>query len=150
MSEASRGLYTSTGYWVTRLARAMESDLERRLAVHGVTRAMWAVLRAIVYDGKSTPSTLSSFIGIDPAAVTRHVDRLVEKGLVSREPDVEDRRCIKLEGTAKGQRIVPKLAAASKATNEKFLAGLTRPEVLALQQAIRKMLSNSDAVLGDI
>jgi DNA-binding MarR family transcriptional regulator len=150
MSEAKAGLYASTGYWVTRLARAMESDLERRLAMHGVTRAMWAVLGAIVYDGKSTPSALSSFIGIDRAAVTRHVDRIVEEGLVSRERDAEDRRCIKLEVTAKGRRLVPKLAAESKATNEKFLAGLTRSEAHALREAIREMLSNSRVALGDI
>lgn len=147
--EAKHGLYASTGYWVTRLARAMESDLERRLALLGVPRASWAVLCAIAFDGKSTPSALSSFIGIDGAAVTRHVDRVVERGLVSRERDSQDRRCINLMMTAKGKSLVRKLAAESTATNEQFLACLTASEARALRETIRKMLSNSDVVPGD-
>jgi DNA-binding MarR family transcriptional regulator len=101
----------STGYWVTRLARAMESDLEKHLAVHGVTRPTWALLGAIVYDEKTSPSLLSSFIGIDRAATTRHLDRMVKKGLVSRERDAGDRRRINLKVTVKGKRLATKLAA---------------------------------------
>jgi DNA-binding MarR family transcriptional regulator len=128
----------------------MESDLEGRLAEHGVSRAMWAVLCAVGFDGQSTPSALSSFIGIDRAAVTRHVDRVVEMGLLSRETDPDDRRRIQLALTPRGQRLSRKLAAASKATNEKFTKGLRPAEVRALREAIRTMLSNNDRVIDDI
>ena len=53
MSENSHSLQSSTGYWVTRLARAFEADLEKRLAVHDVTRASWAVLSAILHHDKT-------------------------------------------------------------------------------------------------
>ena len=147
---AERGLYSSTGYWVTRLSRAMESDLERRLAAHGVSRAMWALLWAVDSDGQSTPSALSSFVGIDRAAVTRHVERLVEMGLLSRKPDPDDRRRIQLALTRKGERLTQKLSAASKATNEKFTKGLRPAEARALRETIRTMLSNGERLLGDL
>ena len=150
IAKQGRSIHSSTGYWVTRLARAMECDFENRLNVHGVSRAACAILSAIVNDGKTTPAALATFIGIDGAAVTRHLDRLEEQGLLVRERSTTDRRVVNLKLTRKGSRLVPKLVADSKATNAKFLAGLTSAEKKALQEIIQKMLANSDLVPGDI
>lgn len=128
----------------------MEGEFESRLKVHGVSRAGFAILSAITKDGKTTPASLASFIGIDPAAITRHLDRLERQELLVREPSKTDRRSVKLKLTRKGSRLVPKLAAHSKATNEKFLAGLTSAEQQGLHDLIQKMLANSDLVPGDI
>ena len=143
-------VHSSTGYWVTRLARAMECDFENRLEVHGVSRAACAILSAIAHDGKTTPAALASFIGIDAAAITRHLDRLEEQGLVERERSTTDRRSVNLKLTRKGSRLVPKLAAESRATNAKSLAGLTSAEKQGFQELIRKLLGNSDVVPADI
>lgn len=143
-------LQSSMGYWVTRLARAMEADFEMRLADHNMTRASCAVLNAISLHGKTTPAELAAFIGIDGAAITRHLDRIVKQGLVSRRRSTQDRRSINLKITAKGAALVPKIAAHSMATNKKFLAGLTRSEREAMQAIIGKMLSNSDVVPADL
>ena len=150
MSKESYSLQSSMGYWVTRLARALEADFEKRLTEHGVTRASWAVLSAIVHHEKTTPAELAAFIGIDGAAVTRHLDRIVKQGLVSRRRSAKDRRSIDLKVTARGAALVPKIAAASMATNEKFLAGLTQAESEAMQATILKMLSNSDVNPSDL
>lgn len=146
----SPSIHASAGYWVTRLARAMECDFENRLDVHGVSRAACAIMSAIINDRKTTPAALASFIGIDGAAITRHLDRLELQGLIVRERSKTDRRSVNLKLTRRGSRLVPKLVADSKATNTKFLAGLTPAEQRGLQQLIRKMLANSDVVPGDI
>ena len=150
MTEESYSLQSSTGYWVTRLARALEADLEKRLAAHDVTRASWAGLSAILHHGKKTPAALALFIGIDRAAITRHLDRIEKQGLVVRDRSPADRRSIDLRLTAKGERLVPKIAADSKATNAKFTAGLTQSESDTIQTIIQKMLSNSDVMSADI
>ncbi len=128
----------------------MECDFENRLEAHGVSRAACAILSAITNDRKTTPATLASFIGIDGAAITRHLDRLEKQGLVARERSTTDRRVVNLKLTSKGSRLVPKLVADSKAFNTKFLAALTPAEQRGFQQLIRKMLANSDVVPGDI
>ena len=143
-------IMSSTGYWVTLLARSMEYDLEERLKAHGITRATFAVLSAIFHDKKTTPAALASFIGIDGAAITRHLDRIEKQGLILRERSVADRRSVNLKLTRKGSGLVPKLVAESKATNQKFLAGITPAEIKVIQAAIRKMLSNGDVVPLDI
>lgn len=149
-AETAKSIRSSTGFWVTRLARAMECDFENRLKVHGVTRAACAILGAIAHDDKSTPAALATFIGIDGAAITRHLDRLEEQGLLVRERSTTDRRSVILKLTRKASRLVPKLVADSKATNAKFLAGLKSAEKQSLQVVIQKMLANSDLVPGDI
>jgi len=150
MSEKPHSLQSSTGYWVTRLARAFEADLEKRLAVHEVTRASWAVLSAIQHHGKTTPAALASFIDIDRAAITRHLDRLEKQELIQRHHSSTDRRSVNLKLTQKGRFLISELAAKSLATNVKFTAGLTQAENDAVQAIIKKMLSNSDVVIADL
>ena len=150
MTQEPYSIHSSTGYWVTRLAKAMECDFEKRLEVHGVTRATCAVLSAIFHDKRTTPATLASLIGINGAAITRHLDRIEEQGLVVRERSATDRRSVNLKLTPKGLRLIPKIVADSKATNDKFLAGFTPSEIDDIKLMIRKMLSNGDGVPGDL
>lgn len=150
MPEKPHSLQSSTGYWMTRLARAFEADLEKRLAVHDVTRASWAVLSAIQHHGKTAPAALASFIGIDRAAITRHLDRLEKQGLAQRHHSVTDRRAVNIKLTQKGQVLTSELAAESMATNAKFTAGLTQSENGTMQALLKKMLSNSDADIADL
>lgn len=149
-NDGDYSIMSSTGYWVTLVAKSMESDFEKRLKVHGVTRAMFAVLSAIYHDNKTTPVALASFIGIDGAAITRHLDQIERQGLILRERSVADRRSVNLKLTRKGSGLVPKLVAESKATNQKFLVGITSAEIKEIQRVIRKMLSNGDVVPFDI
>lgn len=150
MLEKPHSLQSSTGYWVTRLARAFEVDLENRLAVHDVTRASWAVLSAIQHHDKTAPAALASFIGIDRAAITRHLDRLEKRGLVKRHHSATDRRTINIKLTQKGTVLISVLATESMAANVKFTADLDQSENDAVQAIIKKMLSNSDADVADL
>jgi len=150
MLEKTHSLQSSIGYWVTRLARSLEADLDKRLAVHGVTRASWAVLSAIQHHGKTTPATLASFIGVDRAAITRHLNRLEKQGLAQRHHSVADRRVVNLKLTRKGDVLISELAAESMATNAKFTTGLTQSENDTMQALLKKMLSNSDVDIADL
>ena len=150
MSEKPHSLLSSTGYWVTRLAGAIEMDFEKRLKMYEVTRASWAVLSAIQHHDQTMPGGLASFIGIDRAAITRHLDRLEKQELVYRRHSSTDRREVNLKLTQKGIKLISELAVESLTTNDKFTAGLTQSENDALQSSIKKMLSNSDVVLPDL
>ncbi len=70
----------------------MEGDFEKRLKVHGVSHATCAILNAVKNDDKTTPASLTSFIAIDAASITRHLDRLEGQELLLRERSTTDRR----------------------------------------------------------
>ncbi len=140
----------STGFWVTRLARSMEQDFEKRLQSIGITRGAYAVLSAIYHDQQLTPRELASFLGVHGAAVTRHLDRIEQKGLIRRSPSAADRRSIDISMTREGVKVVKQGRAGSKATNKKFTAGLAASDIDQLHAAIRTMLANADEAIANI
>lgn len=140
----------STGFWVTRLARSMERDFEKRLEPVGITRGAYAVLNAIHQEKKTKPAELAAFLGVDGAAITRHLDRIEKLGLIERKHSTTDRRSTDLTVTRSGRRAISQGRKHSKATNEKYTSGLTEVEVDRLQSVIRKMLTNSDVAVADI
>jgi MarR family transcriptional regulator for hemolysin len=128
----------------------MEQDFARRLQATGITRGGYAVLSAIHYDKKETPAELASFLGVDGAAVTRHLNRIENLELIQRKPSATDRRSISICLTPQGVRAVLRGRDDSKATNKKYTEGLTVEDVENLQSSIRKMLANEDQAVADI
>ena len=73
---------------------------EKKLTMGG-----FAILRGIRH-GKNTISQLADRGHLSRSAVSRSVDNLVGKGLISREYDQDDRRQIKLLLTPQGEQIL--------------------------------------------
>lgn len=78
---------------------------------HGVTVAEWVVLRALFEGDVVKPSDLATKIGLTRGAVSKLLDRLIAKDLVSVRSDVQDGRAQLVSLRASGTRLVPKLAA---------------------------------------
>lgn len=140
----------STGYWVTRLARSMEQDFEKRLQAIGLTRSAYAVLSAIHHDRKSTPAAVTQFLGINGAAITRHLDRLEQGGLIRRQPSTTDRRSVDISLTKTGLASVRQGRAFSEETNARFTTCLTVDQARELRSRIQAMLTNVDLAVADI
>jgi MarR family transcriptional regulator for hemolysin len=140
----------SVGYWVTRLARSMEQDFESRLQALGITRGAYAALSAIHFDARCTPAELVGFLGIDGAAITRHLDRIEKNGLIERRPGASDRRSVDITLTPKGADTVKQGHAASRATNKKFIQDLSKEEVDALRSTIQTILKVTGGNIADV
>jgi DNA-binding MarR family transcriptional regulator len=69
----------------------------------GMTVAQAATVEALV-DGGLRLGELGRRLGIAPSTLSRNLDRLVERGLVDRAPDPDDRRALRAELTAEGRR----------------------------------------------
>ena len=108
------------------------------------------MLSAIHTEKKSRPAELAAFLGVDGAAVTRHLDRVEKQGLVERSPSTSDRRSTDIALTADGRQVLRRGRAGSRATNKKFTAGLTAAEIDNFQSVVRTMLAKSDRAVTDI
>lgn len=93
---------------VTRI-RAVIDKLSRRLrptvAGSGLTPSQTSVLFTIVRFGPLGLSEISELEGINPTMLSRITTQLCQSGLISREPDPEDRRAARVRPTAAGQRL---------------------------------------------
>ena len=136
-------LNESMGYWVNLLANTMREGFERTLAPYRVTAQQWAVLVSLCNKDAETPTQLARILGLDGSAITRLLDRLEAKGLLVRRPGVSDRRSIKLELTASGRTLTPKLIPLSKEGNRRFMKGLSEREISQFRVTIQRMLKNA-------
>ena len=102
------------------LLLARESTMRRfrpLLADHSLTEQQWRVLRALAAsDHPIEVTVLADRTALLAPSITRIVARLVDDGLIHRSAVPSDARRSVLELTAKGRRLVARIAPKSEAT----------------------------------
>jgi MarR family transcriptional regulator, multiple antibiotic resistance protein MarR len=82
-------------------------------------------------------------LSYDAGAMTRMIDRLEAKGLISRRRCPDDRRLVKLELTEAGLAALPRLRECSVRVLNQFLQGFTKTEARQLEGFLSRMLQNA-------
>ena len=96
----------------------------RGLAAAGLTVPRAHLLWVLRAGGPQTQQSLARALGVTPRNVTGLVDGLVTTGFVTRLPHPTDRRAVRVELTAHGERVTGDLAAG-----QRHLAGLLFDDV---------------------
>ena len=128
----------------------MEAEFNKRLARYGITRVAWAVLGAIHYDEKLTPSELAEFLSLDRAAITRLLDKLETQKLITRRRTGDDRRSVTLRLTPKGEAVSVEIAQESEVVNAQFKTGIAPEDVEQYIETVKKMLGNSSKAVSSL
>jgi DNA-binding MarR family transcriptional regulator len=117
-------LSTNLGYRVRRTQLWVFKDVSRRLAPFDLSPAQFSVLAVIDANPGINQLTIASALDIERAGLGRLVDRLEQRGLVTRTASVAHRRYYVLHLTAAGakllDRVKPVIAASEKALAEKL------------------------------
>jgi DNA-binding MarR family transcriptional regulator len=128
------------GFWMRLVSNQVSRAFARKLQTAGVTVAEWVVLREM-FEGKAvtSPSAVADLTGLTRGAVSKLVDRLRQKGLVTRREAAGDRRYQDIELTPAAIALVPKLGRLADANDEKFFGVLPEAESEALRQTLRRI-----------
>lgn len=81
------------------------------LAELDLTAEQWRVMAALLEEPGQTMSALADAAVLPGATLTRHVDHLVERGLVVRRVHVEDRRRVAAVLSPRGRAVAQRLRA---------------------------------------
>lgn len=108
-----------------------------------MTVSQWAVLITVHRGDATTTREVARYMDIDAGAVSRLVDRLAAKGLMTREPDPSSRRTLRLALTDTGRELVPRLAEIADRNDAHFFAGLDPAQRHQLEEWIRRLLGES-------
>lgn len=76
----------------------------------GLTEQQWRVLRILAFEHQTEPSALAEAALLHAPSVTRILKELVERELITREPDVQDRRRANLTLSDQGHVLVDHIA----------------------------------------
>jgi DNA-binding MarR family transcriptional regulator len=109
----------------------------------GLTAPSFAVLVTLArLGGESGVSQrrLADELRLTPGTVSVRIDRLVEEGLVTREPDPNARRNVLVALTPRGRDLFGRVVPAHLANEARLVSALTDPEQKLLGDLLRKLL----------
>ncbi len=79
---------------MSRLSRRLDVFYAQRFDALDIARGEWPVLQALAMEGRgghSNPSKLADAAGVSASTMTHRLDRMVERGLVERSTDPDNR-----------------------------------------------------------
>lgn len=91
------------------LLRARErvmGPIRGMLADAGITEQQWRVLRVLEESGPLEPTRIADLACLLLPSLTRILQKLDEKGMISRRPDPKDGRKQIIQITAKGRKLI--------------------------------------------
>ena len=109
------------------VSRLIKRRFERRARQMGlpITRQQAAVVLNIAGNEGVSQAEVAAWLGIEPIALVRMLDKLHEEGLVERRPHPTDRRVRTLWLTPSARPVVTQILAINKAIREEAFAGMT-------------------------
>ena len=128
------------GFWLRFVSNHVSHAFARKLMASGVTVAEWVVMREMFDDEETSPGVLAERIGMTRGGVSKLVDRLVSKKLVTRRERNDDRRFQSIALTAAGRRLTPHLATLADQNDEEFFHRLSVGERAALMATMKKLV----------
>ena len=128
-TSANYAMKNSVGYLMRICTNRLLPQMESLFQDQELTFSQWTTLVAL-QDGRiTTPGDLAHNICHDAGSLTRLVDQMVERGLVTRSRNDDDRRVVTLSLTARGRDLVERLAPKVMQFWNGLLSGFTHQEV---------------------
>jgi DNA-binding MarR family transcriptional regulator len=128
------------GYWLRFVSNHVSHAFGRKLAASGVTAAEWVILRKLFEQDAVAPSRLAARLGMTRGAISKLIDRLAAKSLVTRTSSTDDRRYQALALTPEGRALVPKLSALADQNDNAFFGHLRPAERARLMEAMKEIV----------
>jgi DNA-binding MarR family transcriptional regulator len=138
--KAVSDLKEHAGFWLRFVSNHVSHAFARKILDSGVSVAEWLVLREMFGQEEMSSSDIAERIGMTRGAISKLVDRLVGKALVTRQDRRDDRRFQDIALTPAGQRLVPSLAALADQNDEEFFHPLSAKERETLIATLKKLV----------
>ena len=131
------------GAYIARARRTIVEAIDRELAPLGISHAQWIVVMLLGDGAACTAAELCKILIYDPGAMTRLLDRLETKGVLRRVRTRDDRRSVRLELTAEGKKLYPRILEALVQVFNRLLLGFSKKEVRQLELLLKRMVVNA-------
>jgi len=136
------GEYDSIGYLIKIAAANILRNMDNELQPYGLTAPQWAPLLVLSKRKADTVAGCARAIDVDTGAMTRMLDRLEAKGLVSRNRSHKDRRIVHVELTKAGSEIVKLIPPSICRVLNQHLAGFSKAEFEVFKDLLRRFVVN--------
>ncbi len=134
-------------HWVNRLGFLTRKKLSALFgeAGHAVSPEEWAILLVLWQSGSQSPSALADVTFKDRTTVTRLIDAMVRKKLVTRTEDELDRRRSVVALSSRGSNLEAKLVPIAQTLIGQALDGISTEDIETTTRTLRAMTENLSA-----
>jgi len=122
-------LNSSISFRLSRVASVLHAGFSKCLEEYDIAPEQFGTLRIVSEDGDITQSEIAEVLAKGKPTVSRALDALEKKGLITRESNQEDRRVKPIRLTPKGQEVLDKVIPRAKQFNEAIKARLSPGEI---------------------
>jgi MarR family transcriptional regulator for hemolysin len=130
-------------------AMAWRQAVDRRLRRLGMSRVSWTTISAVMQArAPLSQAALADTLAVSRASMVHTIDRLVQDGLVKREPSASDRRLKRIVVTDAGAHLYSLLRDEVAAVRRQMLAMVELEELVHLTELLEKLRMGWQ-VLGD-
>ena len=119
--------------------RAVAGYVEPKLRQSGLGESDFRILEALLHKGPLPVNTIGPVVRLTAGSISTAVDRLHERGLVTRVDSDQDRRVKMVDLTAKGRKLIGCVFQAHAAQMEDLMNVLTAAERRQLLRALKKV-----------
>lgn len=129
---------------VGKISTAINRTFLRTFANEGIeiTTEQWSVLACLWEKDKVTQQTLCTLTAKDKPSMTRLIDKLEKRNLVTRVADHSDRRINLIHLTEAGAALKAKATELVQSIAQKTLNNITEDELNTCRVALKKIMAN--------
>ncbi|WP_027015333.1 MarR family winged helix-turn-helix transcriptional regulator [Comamonas composti] len=138
--------FESAGFLMRKVLSSILQQADAQLAEQDLTYVQWLPLYHLLLAPDSTSAHMARCLGMDPAAVTRALDRLEAKSVIRRERSTKDRRIVHLSLTDEGRALAAQVPRVLARVLNHHLAGFSQAECELLLSMLKRMLANGEAM----
>ena len=115
----------------------------------GLGLSDFGVLEVLLHKGPLPVNTIGPIVDLTPGSISIAVDRLFEKGLVSRVESTEDRRVRIVALTPRGKDLIGAAFRKHAGQMRKVFSELSPEDLRGLETALKKVGKRASALMED-
>ncbi|VVE46835.1 MFS transporter [Pandoraea cepalis] len=135
-------LTQSIGFLLTKARNLLSAEVDAKLKELDISSQQMGILLSLQRGVATTPFELSRLLGIDTGLMTRMLDKLEAKGLLSRSRSVEDRRVVNLSLTTAGETAAGRIPAIVPPVLNARLRNFSASEFEELKRLLTKFVGD--------
>ena len=132
-------MHDTIGKWLSILSRKGQCFLERRLERLGIGRGQYFFLMALYGGDGISQDELTRRVFVDKTTTARAVQKLVDRGLVRCQSDINDGRVRRVHLTELAYTLKPEILNVLREWNSMLTTGIDEREQRELLRILHKM-----------
>jgi DNA-binding MarR family transcriptional regulator len=129
---------------ISRVSRGLDVYYRQQLTALGLSHGEWTVLSSLALEGRNgslTPSRLADVCGVSPSTMTHRLDRMGERGLLTRAVDPDNRTRTRIALATAGWELFRRAVLDADVVEARIVAPLDAAERRQLASLLERVVA---------